>query len=66
MSAAHKITARGYRAIWRDYSVPHLAGDLLGRLVGRGELVMLGAKKGAFYERPSKDLEGSKSAPKAP
>jgi len=39
----------------------HQARDLLTRLVGRGELEMRGAKKGAFYVRSPKDLEGSKS-----
>jgi ATP-dependent DNA helicase RecG len=40
----------------------HQARDLLTRLVGRGELEMRGAKKGTFYVRSPKDLEGSKSA----
>jgi len=39
----------------------HQARDLLTRLVGRGELEMLGAKKGAFYVRTPKNLESSKS-----
>jgi len=39
----------------------HQARDLLTRLVGRGDLEMRGAKKGAFYVRSPKDLEGSKS-----
>jgi ATP-dependent DNA helicase RecG len=39
----------------------HQARDLLARLVGRGELELHGVRKGAFYVRPPKDLEGSKS-----
>jgi ATP-dependent DNA helicase RecG len=39
----------------------HQARDLLARLVGRGELAMIGARKGAYYVRPSNYLEGSKS-----
>ncbi|RCK72531.1 MAG: ATP-dependent DNA helicase [Anaerolineae bacterium] len=42
------------------------ARDLLARLVQRGELIMQGAKKGAFYERTPKNLENSKSIQKSP
>ncbi len=38
----------------------HQARDLLARLVGRGELEMRDAKKGAFYVRSPKNMEGSK------
>jgi hypothetical protein len=40
----------------------HQARDLLARLVARDALAMHGARKGAFYERPSKYLDDSKSA----
>ena len=36
-----------------DTVASHQARDLLGRLVGRGKLVLKGATNGAFYERPS-------------
>jgi ATP-dependent DNA helicase RecG len=39
----------------------HQARDLLARLVVRRELEMHGTKKGAFYERSPRHLEGSKS-----
>lgn len=45
---------------------PHQARDLLARLVQRGELVMHGARKGAFYERAPKDMESSISVHKTP
>ncbi|MGH8067340.1 MAG: hypothetical protein ACRERE_19320 [Candidatus Entotheonellia bacterium] len=35
--------------------------DLLARLVRRGELIRVGERKGAFYERASKNMDDSKS-----
>jgi ATP-dependent DNA helicase RecG len=57
-----RITRRETAELCRIAS--HQARDLLGRLLERGDLVMHGAKKGAFYERASKNMEDSKSAPK--
>jgi ATP-dependent DNA helicase RecG len=42
--------------------VSYQARDLLARLVERGALEMHGTKKGAFYVRPAKYLEPSKSS----
>jgi predicted HTH transcriptional regulator len=56
-----RITRREAAQLCRIAS--HQAGDLLSKLVARGELAMHGARKGAFYVRPPMDLEGSKSAP---
>jgi ATP-dependent DNA helicase RecG len=58
-----RITRREAAELCRIAS--HQARDLLGRLLERGDLVMHGAKKGAFYERASRNMEDSKSAPKA-
>ena len=46
-----RITRREAAELCRVAS--HQARDLLGRLVGRGKLVLKGARKGAFYERAS-------------
>ena len=57
-----RITRREAAALCRIAS--HQARDLLARLCGRGELVMQGRGKGAFYERGVKNMEDSISAPK--
>ncbi len=54
-----RITRKDVAELCRVAS--HQARDLLARLVGRGELTMHGAKKGAFYERTPKNMEASKS-----
>jgi len=53
-----RITRREAAELCRIAS--HQARDLLARLVGRGELEMRGAKKGAFYVLPPKNMEDSK------
>jgi ATP-dependent DNA helicase RecG len=53
-----RITRREAAELCRIAS--HQARDLLARLVDRGEIVMRGVKKGAFYERGSRNMEGSK------
>jgi ATP-dependent DNA helicase RecG len=57
-----RITRREAAELCRIAS--HQARDLLARLSARGDLVMRGRGKGAFYERGVKDMEGSISAPK--
>jgi hypothetical protein len=39
----------------------HQARDLLARQVARGDLAMRGVRKGAYYQRPPKNMEDSKS-----
>ncbi|HPW56707.1 MAG TPA: ATP-binding protein [Thermoanaerobaculaceae bacterium] len=56
-----RITRREAAELCRIAS--HQARDLLARLSARGDLVMRGRGKGAFYERGVKYLEGSISAP---
>lgn len=57
-----RITRREAAELCRIAS--HQARDLLARLSARGDLVMRGRGKGAFYERGVKDMEGSISAPR--
>lgn len=52
-----RITRREAAELCRIAS--HQARDLLARLVARGELTMQGRRKGAFYVRASKYVEGS-------
>jgi ATP-dependent DNA helicase RecG len=54
-----RITRREAAELCRIAS--YQARDLLGRLAESGDLLMQGSKKGAFYERGSKDMEESKS-----
>ncbi|GAB4175631.1 MAG: ATP-binding protein [Wenzhouxiangellaceae bacterium] len=57
-----RITRREAAELCRIAS--HQARDLLARLVEHGQLEMRGAKRGTFYERCSKNMEDSISAPK--
>ncbi|MGC8732505.1 MAG: ATP-binding protein, partial [Halothiobacillaceae bacterium] len=57
-----RITRREAAELCRIAS--HQARDLLARLAERGWLAMRGTKRGAFYERGSKKMENSISAPK--
>lgn len=59
-----RITRRETAELCRIAS--HQARDLLARLVVRGELIMSGARKGAFYGRPLEYLENAKKAPNPP
>lgn len=56
-----RITRREAAELCRVVS--HQARDLLARLCARGELVMRGRGKGAFYERGVRNMEDSISAP---
>lgn len=56
-----RITRRETAELCRLAS--HQARDLLARLCARSELIMRGRGKGAFYERGSKNMEDSISAP---
>jgi len=53
-----RITRREAAELCRIAS--HQARDLLKRMVLRGELQMHGVRKGAYYTRPSNDMESSK------
>jgi ATP-dependent DNA helicase RecG len=55
-----RITRREVAELCRI--APYQARDLLARLVERGTLEMHGTKKGAFYVRPAKYLDESKSS----
>ncbi len=57
-----RITRREVAELCRIAS--HQGRDLLARLCARGELLMRGRGKGAFYERGAKNMENSISAPK--
>lgn len=56
-----RITRREAAELCRIAS--HQARDLLARLCARGELVMRGRGKGAFYERGARNMESSISTP---
>lgn len=56
-----RITRREAAELCRIAS--HQARDLLARLRARGELVMRGRGKGAFYERGARNMESSISTP---
>jgi len=56
-----RITRREAAELCRIAS--HQARDLLARLCARGELVMRGRGKGAFYERGARSMESSISTP---